>query len=88
MFQYIYQTTRRLILFTEELSKNEMSDYSVNMIPPILMKLHDRVIVKYEFVLYPECIAQINGDEIEVSMMHMAEGHLKRPKFSICIKTL
>lgn len=30
------------------------------------MKLHDWVVVKYEFVLYPECIAQINGDEIEV----------------------
>lgn len=45
------------------------------------MKLHDWVDVLRcdESPLYPGCITQINGDEIEVSVMHKAVGHFKGP---------
>jgi len=67
-----------VILFNEDLSDSDDSDVS-NTIESVY-KLYDWVVVNYESACYPGYITQIIEKEIEVSVMHRAEGHFKWPK--------
>lgn len=70
---------KTVILFNEDLSDSDDSD-EFNSTESDNLELRDWVVVSYESTHYPGCITQIIREEIEVSVMHRAEGHFKWPK--------